>query len=259
MITLEEIKEVFIDDGGGLALALHESIWEGIREDLAQGRTRNQVKPLVEYYGGKDHPLMRPTALHWDRLVIRPHAEKEWPQHIAILRDSWPGSVRKHPPVTRLAVLLWLEWLYHLDLGETMLTDLYDLFLKRSAEATRQAEYRRRCRDLLGWQAPSIVLQAVSTPIRSARAKQAVLYRDEYMCRNLRCTGQPDDVNDRGKPLVHVDHILELGDYGPDDPRNMITLCPNCHEVKTRGRSRDRLSAELSEIAWQRHAAIWGE
>ncbi len=256
MLTLEEITEVFTDDGGSLALALHESFWEGIREDLAQGRTRNQVKHLVEYYGGKDHPLMRLDALHWDRLVIRPHAEKTWPEHIAILRAGWPGE---RPPVTRLAILLWLEWLYHPDLGDTTLTDLHGLFPERSAEAVRQAEYRRQCRGLLKWQVPGTVVQAVSTPMRSARARKAVLYRDEYTCRNLRCTGQPDDVNDQGKPLVHVDHILKLGGYGPDDPRNMITLCPNCHEVKTRGRSRDRLSAELSEVAWQRHAAIWGK
>lgn len=178
MITLEEIKEVFAaaDD---LAVALHESIWEDIREDLAQGRTRNQVKPLVEFFGGKDHPLMRPDALHWDRLVIRPFAEKEWPEHIAILRENWPGSALKHPPVTRLAVLLWLEQLYHPDLGETTLTDILDLFPERSAEGTRQAEYRRQCRDLLKWQLPGTIQQTVSTRIRSARARQAVLLRDE--------------------------------------------------------------------------------
>lgn len=254
MITLEEIREAFADDGGGLALALHESIWEGIQEDLARGTTRNRVKPLVDDFANKDHPLMRPDALHWDRLVILPHAEKEWPEHIAILREGWPG---KHPPVTRLAILLWLERLYQPDLGDTTLTDLRGLFPERSAEATRHAEYRRQCRGLLRWQAPGTAMQAVSTPIRSARARRAVLYRDEYTCRNPHCTGQPDDVNDRGKPLVHVDHILELGSYGPDDPRNMITLCPNCHEVKTHGRSRDPLSAELSEIAQQRHAVLW--
>ena len=259
MITLEEIREVFAADGGGLALELHESIWEGFGEDLKRGSTRNQVKHLVERFGGEENPLMRPDARHWDRLVILPYAEKQWPDHIAILRESWPGSARKHPPVTRLAILLWLERLYEPDLGDTTLTDLRDLFPERSAEAIRRSEYRRQCRGLLRWQAPGTVMQGVSAPIRSARARKAVLCRDEHECRNPRCTGQPYDVSDQGKPLVVVDHVLELGKYGPDDPRNMITLCPNCHEVKTRGSSRLQLSEELSEIARQRHALIWGE
>ena len=254
MITLQEIREVFTDDGGVLALAFHESIWEGIQEDLAQGSTTNQVKPLLEEFGGEENPLMRQDALHWDRLVILPHAEKEWPEHFAILREGWPGE---RPPVTRLAILLWLERLYQPVLGDTTLTDLRDLFPERSAEATRQAEYRRLCRGLLQGQVPDTVTRAVSIRIRSARARKAVLCRDEYKCSNPHCTGQPYDVNDRGEPLVEVDHILELGIRGPDDPQNMITLCPNCHKVKTHGHSRDQLSAELSEIARQRHAVLW--
>jgi hypothetical protein len=258
VITLEEITQAFKDDDGELALALHESIWEGFHSDLAQGSTSNQVKPLVEQFGGTEHRLLRPDALHWDRVVILPYAQKEWPEQITILRKGWPGGTGKHPPVTRLAILLWLERLYHPNLGETTLTDLHGLFSEQSEGATRQAEYRRQCRGLLQWQAPSTVMKTVLTSIRSARARNAVLYRDEYTCRNPRCTGQPDDVNDQGKPLVHVDHILELGDSGPDDPRNMITLCPNCHAIKTLGRSRNQLGAELSQIARQRHVALWG-
>lgn len=220
--------------------------------------------PLTSWLGssrrfaGADHRLLKSDAEHWDRRVILPHAEKEWPKKIEILRNGWPGGASKHRPVTRLAVLLWLERLYHPDLGDTTLTDLHDLFSEQPQEVTRQAEYRRQCRGLLQGQAPGTVKKTVSIPIRSTRARSAVLYRDEYTCRNPRCTGQPDDVNDQGKPIVHVDHILELGDSGPDDPRNMITLCPNCHAIKTLGRSRSHLSTELAEIALQRHATLWG-
>lgn len=250
--------EVFINDVD-LALNLHERIWEEIQEDLALEKTRNRVKPLVERYGGMNHRLLQPDAEHWDRYVILPQAQKEWPEYIKVLRKGWPSSTRKHPPVTRLAVLLWVEQLHYPDLGETTLMDLQDLFPERSAEATRQAEYRWRCRDLLRGQIPGVAVQIVSTPIRSARARQAVLYRDEYTCRNPHCTGQPYDKNDRDIPLLHVDHVLGLGELGPDDPRNMITLCPNCHAVKTHGQSRKQLSVELSKIARQRHAATWGD
>ncbi|MGI5327970.1 hypothetical protein [Actinomadura nitritigenes] len=35
----------------------------------------------------------------------------------------------------------------------------------------------------------------------------------------------------------------------------MIALCPNCHAVKTRGRSRERLREMLRVEARQRHSA----
>lgn len=219
-MTLKEIRELLTSDGDDLVLALHEGIWEEFQQDLARGTTRNKMKPLMERYGGEDHPLLSPDARQWDRLVVLPYAEVEWPKHLAILRESWPGDSRKHPPVTRLAVRLWLERLYQPDLGFTTLTDLRDLFSERWEAAVRQAEYRRRCRDLLDWQVPGTIRQVVSTPIRSARAKQAVLYRDEYTCRNPRCIGQPYDVTDQGAQIVHVDHILELGNSGPDDPEH---------------------------------------
>ena len=223
VITLEDIMQAFKGDGGKLALALHESIWKGFHDDLEQGSTSNQVKHLMKRYAVADHRLLKSDADRWERLVILPHAEKEWPEKIAILRNGWPGGAVKHRPVTRLAVLLWLERLYP-DLGDTTLTDLHELFSEQPGEAVRQAEYRHQCRGLLQGNAPGTVKKTASTLIRSARARNAVLYRDEYTCRNPRCTGQPDDVNDRGKPIVHVDHIRELGDSGLDDPRNMITL-----------------------------------
>ena len=38
-----------------------------------------------------------------------------------------------------------------------------------------------------------------------------------------------------GDPVLEVDHIHDLALGGPDDPAQMIALCPNCHAVKTRG------------------------
>jgi 5-methylcytosine-specific restriction protein A len=36
----------------------------------------------------------------------------------------------------------------------------------------------------------------------------------------------------------------------------MIALCPNCHAIKTRGRTREQLRQELFAVATQRHQAI---
>jgi 5-methylcytosine-specific restriction enzyme A len=50
---------------------------------------------------------------------------------------------------------------------------------------------------------------------------------------------------------------------GPDHPEQMIALCPNCHAIKTRGRTREQLRQELFTVAplvsrlWL-HRFSWG-
>ena len=90
---------------------------------------------------------------------------------------------------------------------------------------------------------------------RSAAARQAVLLRSHGRCENPRCTGQPADITDSGDPILEVDHIRDLAHGGPDLPEQMIALCPNCHAIKTRGRTRSNLRKILLAIARQRHLA----
>ncbi|MGW8993457.1 hypothetical protein ACWGRF_26540 [Streptomyces zhihengii] len=93
-------------------------------------------------------------------------------------------------------------------------------------------------------------------PLRSAAARRAVLERSGGRCENPACGGAPDDVTDRGAPLLEVDHVLDLALGGPDHPRVMVALCPNCHAVKTRGRTREDLRAVLLDVARSRHEAM---
>ncbi|MFE5734673.1 HNH endonuclease [Streptomyces sp. NPDC056528] len=95
--------------------------------------------------------------------------------------------------------------------------------------------------------------RTVRDPVRSGLARQAVLARCGGRCENPGCQGQPDDVTDRWKPLLEVDHVVELAAGGRDHPSRMVALCPNCHAVKTRGRSRERLREVLLEVALERH------
>lgn len=90
--------------------------------------------------------------------------------------------------------------------------------------------------------------------LRYPAARKAVLIRSEGRCENPGCPGQPDDVTDRGDPILEVDHIEQLAGGGRDYPSQMIALCPNCHAVKTRGRSRDRLITLLLAEAERLHA-----
>ncbi|WP_158708923.1 HNH endonuclease signature motif containing protein [Streptomyces sp. NRRL S-920] len=90
-------------------------------------------------------------------------------------------------------------------------------------------------------------------PIRSSSARRAVLLRSAGQCENPACGGQPDDVTDSGDPLLEVDHVVEIAGEGRDHPSQMIALCPNCHAVKTRGRSRHEVRATLLEVARELH------
>ncbi|WP_190136212.1 HNH endonuclease signature motif containing protein [Streptomyces longispororuber] len=92
-------------------------------------------------------------------------------------------------------------------------------------------------------------------PIRSAAARRAVLIRSGGRCESPGCAGQPDDVTDRGDPILEVDHVLELTRGGRDHPGQMIALCPNCHAVKTRGSTREELRAVFRTVARERHLA----
>ena len=92
--------------------------------------------------------------------------------------------------------------------------------------------------------------------LRLQSARRAVLLRSEGHCESPRCTGEPQDITDAGEPILEVDHIQDLAKGGPDHPEQMIALCPNCHAIKTRGRTREQLRQGLFTVARRRHEAI---
>ncbi|MEV7243374.1 HNH endonuclease signature motif containing protein [Streptomyces sp. NPDC093248] len=94
-----------------------------------------------------------------------------------------------------------------------------------------------------------------SRPVRISQAREAVLIRCGGRCENPRCPGQPDDVTDDGRPILEVDHVEEIAAGGRDHPSQMVALCPNCHAVKTRGRTREALRGVLAQAARDKHAA----
>ena len=70
---------------------------------------------------------------------------------------------------------------------------------------------------------------------RRKEARDLVIARSRNLCEYDKCTGMPPDVNRQGLAILQVDHIVALAEGGPDIPRNMIALCPNCHGAKTYG------------------------
>ncbi|MDL4816597.1 HNH endonuclease signature motif containing protein [Actinomadura opuntiae] len=92
-------------------------------------------------------------------------------------------------------------------------------------------------------------------PVRSAAAVRAVLIRSAGRCENPTCAGQPDDVTEDGDPILEVDHVQNRAAWGRDHPIQMIALCPNCHAIKTRGRTGGQLTERLLAEAQARHHA----
>jgi 5-methylcytosine-specific restriction enzyme A len=155
---------------------------------------------------------------------------------------------------------------YFVDADPTALLDelgLYDPQTSSTAEAAlnaRATEYRRLCdRVDVFWTGRDITRadRTSADPIRSADARQAVLLRSEGRCENPGCTGDIHDLTDDGNPILEIDHIRDLAQGGPDNPVQMIALCPNCHAIKTRGRTREELRQALFVVARQRHAALF--
>jgi 5-methylcytosine-specific restriction protein A len=92
--------------------------------------------------------------------------------------------------------------------------------------------------------------------LRLGSARRAVLARSGGHCENPHCTGEAKDLTDTGRAILEVDHVQDLAKGGLDEPGQMIALCPNCHAIKTRGRSREELRRELLVVAEQRHSFL---
>lgn len=92
-----------------------------------------------------------------------------------------------------------------------------------------------------------------SVPVRYEDARRAVMLRSQGRCENPRCTGDIQDRTDAGDPILEVDHLHDLAKGGEDLPAQIIALCPNCHAIKTRGRTRHDLKKDLVAEARRRH------
>ncbi len=117
-------------------------------------------------------------------------------------------------------------------------------------------EYQRLCgRADVHWQNldDKRATRISSVPVRYEDARAAVMLRSQGRCENPRCTGDIRDRTDAGDPILEVDHLHDLAKGGEDLPAQMIALCPNCHAVKTRGRTRRTLKKDLVAEARRRH------
>ncbi len=63
--------------------------------------------------------------------------------------------------------------------------------------------------------------------LRSQAIKLYILKRAGGICEG--CNEPAPFQSQTGEPYLETHHIRRLSDGGPDDPRWVIALCPNCH------------------------------
>lgn len=59
-------------------------------------------------------------------------------------------------------------------------------------------------------------------------------------------------VDQNGEPFLEVHHLHRRSDGGPDDPENVIAICPNCHRRAHYGENKEEFNEMLIEIARDR-------
>ncbi len=81
--------------------------------------------------------------------------------------------------------------------------------------------------------------------IRSESVKVYVLRRADGVCE---CCGKPAPFKRRdGRPYLEPHHLRRVADGGPDDPRWVAAICPNCHREIHHGENGEKLNESLGK------------
>jgi len=81
---------------------------------------------------------------------------------------------------------------------------------------------------------------------RSVMVRSYVLARARGHCEA--CGRAAPFKTNRGEPYLEPHHIRRLSDGGPDDPRFMGAVCPNCHREIHYGAAGETLNKKLQEV-----------
>jgi 5-methylcytosine-specific restriction protein A len=248
---------------------------------VSWAETEQEISALVECYGRPDetpkvyYPI---AALHNAGLWELDAAAADVPNaHGSSIPQHWfdeyqprnglaasAHNLVRDSPEARAAAVRALAEKYFVDAAHVALLNELGLLASPAeiAFSDLAAEYRHLCEraDIFwtGREDPRVP-RTSADPIRSRAARRAVILRSKGRCENKDCCGDIKDVNDRGEPLLEVDHIQDLALGGEDNPAQMIALCPNCHTIKTHGRTRAQLRQKLLIVAERLHQELFSE
>jgi 5-methylcytosine-specific restriction protein A len=70
------------------------------------------------------------------------------------------------------------------------------------------------------------------------------------------CDEEAPFIDEQGNPFLEVHHLTRISDGGPDDPENVIALCPNCQRRVHNGRDGDEFNQSLIEKTEERNERL---
>lgn len=191
---------------------------------------RQHEDGLIEYFGEGQKGDMTLTG---GNKAIADHVangkmllffEKEYPARHIIFKDEmicqgwhWEDGVDSEGSL-RKAIVFELR---PLDAVVHVVEDKIPIALD-----TDIAELRARAFDAAK---PSVSTSTVKRTVfqRSADVRNYVLARSQGTCEG--CSKEAPFARPDGSPYLEPHHIRRVSDGGPDDPRFVIALCPNCH------------------------------
>ena len=112
------------------------------------------------------------------------------------------------------------------------------------------------------WQLPINILHdriGIDFIVGSSPSERAAMIRYRSNCLRIyvlrrangiceACGNDAPFTNALDKPYLEPHHILRLSDNGPDNPRWVISLCPNCHRRAHYAQDRAKFNRELTQI-----------
>lgn len=87
---------------------------------------------------------------------------------------------------------------------------------------------------------------------RSSAVREAVLQRAQGVCEHC---GQPGFVTGAGSIFLETHHVIALADLGPDEPWNVVGICPNDHRRAHHGEDRTAIQRALLDLLIARYPA----
>ncbi|MEY8238831.1 MAG: HNH endonuclease signature motif containing protein [Cycloclasticus sp.] len=168
----------------------------------------------------KDHKLNERTILLFEqtrKAFVRFVGEADCVGYHNEIRPNSEGSPRN-------------AFIFHLDINPNVQNDKgldeeVEVLEKKSLKKKSLSELREIALQARPKSAKAEVKLVVSKN-RSLAIKGYCLKRAAGGCEHC---GEPAPFLTKAGPYLEVHHITRLADDGPDEPQNVIALCPNCH------------------------------
>lgn len=191
------------------------------------------------------------------RVVSNPRPRPDWPNRYG----ARIGYVRLiDPPISleilrrRLPALEWATYPRSITtpafrVAQHLRGVIRDRRLNRGSEISSRALNRASLAELralaLARSLPRATAQeqVVLQRKRSAAIKAYALARAGGKCEF--CGEEGPFLTQAGEPYLESHHILRMSDGGPDHPRNVIGVCPNCHRCAHHSRDRSKVRTRM--------------